>query len=349
MAAPKIRIGDRWVGDGEPCFVIAEAGANHNRDLGMGKALIDVAAEAGADAVKFQTYSAETLYSKRTPRFSYLEGVSAQDTWDLIKAIELPREWQADLAAHARARDITFLSTPFDYRAVDELAALGVPAYKIASFEIVDLPLIGYAAARGRPMILSTGLATYEDIADAVGACAAAGNRDVALLQCASLYPAPPARMNLRAMATMRAAFNVPVGLSDHSLGTHVAVAAAGLGASIVEKHFTLDRALPGPDHPFAIEPGELGQMVRQIREVEAALGDGLKLGPAPEELEMHTKARRSLIAARDIPKGTAIERSMIVIKRPGFGIRPKLIDLVVGRVARVDIAEDAVLTWDLL
>jgi sialic acid synthase SpsE len=345
----EIQIGGRRVGTGAPCFVIAEAGANHNRSLAMGRELIDAAAEAGADAVKFQTYSAETLYSRKTPRFSYLEGVSDKDTWDLIKEIELPREWQADLSAHARARGIPFLSTPFDYRAVDELAALGVPAYKIASFEIVDLPLIGYTAARGRPMILSTGLATYEDIADAVGACAAAGNRDVALLQCASLYPAPPARMNLRAMATMRAAFNVPVGLSDHSLGIHVAVAAVGLGASIVEKHFTLDRTLPGPDHPFAIEPGELGQMVRQIREVEAALGDGLKLGPAPEELEMHEKARRSLIAARDIPKGTPIDRSMIAIKRPGFGIRPKLIDLVVGRVAKVDIAEDAVLTWDLL
>ena len=347
--AARLSIGGRWVGAGEPCFVIAEAGANHNRDLGMGKALIDVAAEAGADAVKFQTYSAETLYSRHTPRFSYLEGVSDRDTWDLIKSIELPREWQAVLAAHARARGIAFLSTPFDHRAVDELAALGVPAYKIASFEIVDLPLIAHAAARGRPMILSTGLATYEDIADAVAACDAAGNREVALLQCASLYPAPPARMNLRAMATMRAAFGVPVGLSDHSLGIHVAVAAAGLGAAIVEKHFTLDRSLPGPDHPFAVEPRELGEMIRQIREVEAALGDGMKLGPAPEEVEMHDKARRSLIAARAIPRGTTIDRSMIAIKRPGFGIRPKFVDLVVGRVAKVDIGEDAVLTWDML
>jgi len=344
-----VKIGERWVGEGEPCFVIAEAGANHNRDLGMGKELIDVAAEAGADAVKFQTYSAETLYSKHTPRFSYLEGVSDKETWDLIKGIELPREWQGELAAHAAARGIRFLSTPFDYRAVDELAALGVPAYKIASFEIVDLPLIGYAAARGRPMILSTGLASYEDIADAVGACAAAGNREVILLQCASLYPAPPARMNLRAMTTLRQAFGVPAGLSDHSLGIHIAVAAAGLGASVVEKHFTLDRALPGPDHPFAVEPGELREMIRQIREVEAALGDGRKLGPAPEEMEMHEKARRSLIAARAIPRGTIIERSMVTIKRPGFGIRPKFVDLVVGRVAKVDIAEDAVLTWEMV
>src|SRR5262249_4792419 len=188
---------------------------------------------------------------------------AARARGDWIRAMGLPGEWQGERAAPAAARGLQFLSTPFDHRAVDELAALGVPAYKIASFEIVDLPLIGYAASRGRPMILSTGLATYEDIADAIGACATSGNSDVILLQCASLYPAPPARMNLRAMATMRQAFGVPTGLSDHSLGIHVAVAAAGLGAAVIEKHFTLDCSLPGPDHPFAIEPGELREMVR--------------------------------------------------------------------------------------
>jgi pseudaminic acid synthase len=349
MEIRRVKIGERWVGDGEPCFIVAEAGANHNRDLGMGKELIDVAAEAGADAVKFQTYSAETLYSKKTPKFSYLEKTTSKDTWQLIKDIELPREWQAELQAWARKRGIMFFSSPFDYRAVDELDALGVPAFKIASFEIVDLPLISYAAAKGRPMILSTGLATYEDIHDAVEACRGAGNRDIVLLQCASLYPAPPARINLRAMETMRRAFGVPVGLSDHTTGIHVASAAVAMGACAVEKHFTLSRSLPGPDHPFAIEPGELKAMVRQIRDVEAALGDGQKVGPAPEEVEMHQKARRSLIAARAIPKGARIEREMIAIKRPGFGIQPKLIDLVVGRVARVDIQEDSVLTWDLL
>ena len=346
---PRVRIGNRWVGGDERRFVIAEAGANHNRSLSLAKELIDVATEAGADAVKFQTYSAETLYSKKTPRFSYLEGVSSKGTWDLIKEIELPREWQGELAAYATKRGILFLSTPFDHRAVDELAALDVLAYKIASFEIVDLPLIAHAAAKGRPMILSTGLASYEDIADALGVCVSAGNRDVILLQCASLYPAPPSRMNLRAMTTLRHAFAVPTGLSDHSLGIHVAVAAAALGACVIEKHFTLNRSLPGPDHPFAVEPGELKEMVRQIREVESALGDGLKLGPAPEEQEMHEKARRSLVASRAIPKGTLIDRSMVTIKRPGFGIRPKFLDLVIGRVAKVDIEEDTVLTWDMV
>src|SRR5262245_62039541 len=345
----ELMIGDRRVGDGPPCFVIAEAGANHNRNMAMARELIDVAVDARADAVKFQTYSAETLYSKKTPRFSYLEGVSDKDTWELIKSIELPREWQPELAAYAAKRGIPFMSSPFDHRAVDELAAIGVPAYKIASFEIVDLPLIRYAAEQKRPMIVSTGLASYEDIADALAACAEVGNREVILLQCASLYPAPPRRLNLRAMATMRQAFGVPVGLSDHSLGIHLAVAAAALGACVIEKHFTLDRKLSGPDHPFAVEPEELTEMVRQVHEVEEALGDGLKAGPAPEEEEMYQKARRSLVAARAIRRGAVIDRSMLTIKRPGFGIRPKLIDLVIGRTARVDIDEDTVLTWEML
>jgi len=345
----RLRIGERWVGDGEPCFVIAEAGANHNRDLGMARELIAVAAEAKADAVKFQTYSAETLYSRQTPRFSYLAGLGDKSTWDLIKEIELPREWQAELAAEARRRGLIFLSTPFDHRAVDELDALGVPAFKIASFEIVDLPLIRDAATRGKPMILSTGLADYEDIEDALAACRAAGNEQAVLLQCASLYPAPPARINLRAMETMRRAFGTLVGLSDHTLGVHVAAAAPALGACVVEKHYTLSRALKGPDHPFAVEPGELAELVRQLREVEAALGDGRKAGPAPDELEMHQKARRSLVAARAIPKGARIERDMVTIKRPGHGIKPKYLDLVLGRTARADIEEDTVLTWELV
>lgn len=343
------RVGERWVGDGGPCFVIAEAGANHNRDLGMARELIAVAAEAGADAVKFQTYSAETLYSKKTPRFSYLAGLTDKSTWDLIKAIELPRQWQPLLAEEARRRGVLFMSTPFDHAAVTELDALGVPAFKIASFEIVDLPLVRRAAATGKPMILSTGLADLEDIQDALGECAAVGNRQVALLQCASLYPAPVERVNLRAMATMRQAFRVPTGLSDHTLGIHVPVAAVALGAAVIEKHYTLSRTHVGPDHPFAIEPDELKAMIRHIRDVEAALGDGRKAGPHADEVEMYQKARRSLVAACPIPRGTRIAAEMLAIKRPGHGIKPKYRELVVGRVARVDIDEDDVLTWEML
>ena len=345
----KVRIGERWVGDGEPCFIVAEAGANHNRDLTMAKELIAVAAEAKADAVKFQTYSAETLYSKKTPRFSYLEGLSDKSTWDLVKEIELPREWQGELAEEAKKRGILFMSTPFDHRAVDELDMLGVPAFKIASFEIVDLPLMRYAASKGKPMIISTGLADYEDIQDAFATCREVGNEQVVFLQCASLYPAPPERINLRAMETMRRAFGTLVGLSDHTLGIHISVAAPAVGACVIEKHYTLSRSLKGPDHPFAIEPAELRELVRQVREVEAALGDGRKLGPAPDELEMHQKARRSLVAACAIPKGTRIEPDMVTIKRPGYGIPPKFLRLVVGRAARRDIEADDVITWEVI
>jgi sialic acid synthase SpsE len=345
----KFRIGERWVGDGEPCFIVAEAGANHNRDLTMARELIAVAAEAKADAVKFQTYSAETLYSRKAPRFSYLEGLSDKSTWDLIKEIELPREWQEELAGEAKKRGILFMSTPFDHRAVDELDALGVPAFKIASFEIVDLPLVRHAASKGKPMIISTGLADYEDIQDAFTTCHEVGNEQVVLLQCASLYPAPPERINLRAMETMRKAFGTLVGLSDHTLGIHISVAAPAVGACVIEKHYTLSRSLKGPDHPFAIEPAELRELVRQVREVEAALGDGRKLGPAPDELEMHQKARRSLVAARAIPKGTRIEPDMVTSKRPGYGIPPKFLRLVVGRAARQDIDADDVITWEAI
>jgi N,N'-diacetyllegionaminate synthase len=345
---PVIEIGDRRVGAGQPAYVIAEAGANHNRDLGLAKALIDAAADAGADAVKFQTYTGSGLYSAKTPRFRYLE--DERSPRDLLDAISLPREWQADLAGHARSRQIAFFSSPFDRDAVDGLAALGVPAMKIASFELVDLQLIRHAAAAGVPVILSTGMATYGEIEDAMSAVRSAGNDQVALLRCASLYPSPPEIMNLRAMATMREAFGVPVGLSDHTTGVSIPAAAAALGAELIEKHFTLDRSLEGPDHPFALEPDELGTMVRAVREVEAALGNGRLEGPSDAESEeMYTLARRSVVAAVDIPAGTVISAEMLTTKRPGYGIKPKDIDIVVGRVARVDIEEDDVVTWDMI
>ena len=345
---PVVEIGGRKVGPGHPAYVIAEAGANHNRDLGLAKALIDAAADAGADAVKFQTYTGADLYSSKTPRFEYLQ--DERSPRELLDAIALPREWQAELAEHAQSRQIAFFSTPFDRDAVDGLAALGVPAMKIASFELVDLKLIGHAAAVGVPVILSTGMATYGEIEDAMGAVLSSGNDQVALLRCASLYPSPPEIMNLRAMATMRAAFGVPVGLSDHTTGISIPAAAAAVGAELIEKHFTLDRSMEGPDHPFALEPDELRAMVQAVRDVEAALGTGRLEGPSDaESQEMYRLARRSVVAALDIPVGTVITAEMLTTKRPGFGIKPKDVDLLVGRVARVDIEEDDVLTWEMV
>ncbi len=341
-------IGARPVGPGQPAYVIAEAGANHNRDLGVAKQLIDAAAEAGADAVKFQTYTGADLYSSKTPQFEYLQ--DERSPAELLDAIALPREWQPDLADHARERGIAFFSSPFDRAAVDGLRELGVPAMKIASFEIVDLPLIRHAAAAGVPVIVSTGMATYGEIEDALDAVAEAGNDQVALLRCASVYPSPPEIMNLRAIETMRAAFGVPVGLSDHTSGIAVAAGAAALGAELVEKHFTLDRTMEGPDHPFALEPGELAAMVAGVRAVEAALGNGRLEGPSElEGREMYSNARRSVIAACDIPAGTEIAADMLTVKRPGFGVPPKHIDLLVGRRARVDIEADDVITWEMV
>ena len=339
----KRRIDNHSIGDGEPIFIIAEAGANHNRDFDMAKKLIDVAADSKADAVKFQTYSAETLYSKKTPEFSYMKG---QNVYDLIKSIELPREWQQELAEYADQRGIMFLSTPFDYAAIDELDEIGVPAFKFASSEIVDLELLKYAASKQKPMIISTGMANLGEIEDAISTIRSVGNDDIILLHCNSLYPTSPEVVNLRAMETMREAFKLPVGFSDHTLGIHISLAAVAMGACVIEKHFTLDRNLPGPDHSFAIEPDELKEMVRCVQDIEEAKGSGIKERSELEGDEMYVKARRSVHAKVDIPKGTKIVRDMLVVKRPGYGIKPKFIDMVVGREAKNDINEDEWITW---
>jgi sialic acid synthase SpsE len=345
---PTFEIGGRRVGGGEPTYVIAEAGANHNRDLGVARELIDVAADAGADAVKFQVYTGSALYSTKTPGFKYLDDERSPS--ELLDDIALPREWLPDLAEHARNRGLSFFATPFDDDAVDTLSAVGVPAMKIASFELVDLPLIRRTAAAGVPLILSTGMATYGEIEDALGAAADSGNREVALLRCASVYPAPATIMNLRAMETMRSAFGVPVGLSDHTTGIAVPTAAAALGAELLEKHFTLSREMQGPDHPFALEPAELRAMVSAVREAESALGSGRLEGPSDEEAEeMYRLARRSVVASTEIPAGTTISRQMLTTKRPGYGIRPKDLELLVGRPARVDIHADDVITWEMV
>ena len=351
MSFPReFAIGDRLVGEGHPAYVIAEIGANHNRDLDLARELIDRAAAAGVDAVKFQTYSGSRLYSTKTPKFAYLASISDKTPAELLEEISLPREWQPLLAEHAQNRGIHFFSSPFDHEAVRELDELDVPVLKIASFEIVDLQLIAAAAATGRPLILSTGMAVLGEIEDALRSAAHACAQAVGLMQCTSVYPAPVERINLRAMETMRAAFGVPVGLSDHSVGIAVPIAAAALGTAFIEKHFTLDRTLVGPDHSFAVEPAELTALVQGVREAEAALGDGRKDGPSPEELEeMYSLGRRSLIAACALRAGTMLERDMITIKRPGFGIAPKHLDLVLGRALRVDVEEDDILTWDMV
>jgi N-acetylneuraminate synthase/N,N'-diacetyllegionaminate synthase len=340
----KIKIGNKMVGKGEPCFIIAEAGANHNRDFDLAKKIIDEAVASNADAIKFQTFSAETLYSTKTPEFDYMKG----NIYDIIKSIELPRNWQKDLKEYSDSKGIIFMSTPFDRKAVDELAELKIEAFKVASFEIVDLEFIEYIAKKGKPVIISTGLCNLGEIEEAVNTCKNSGNDDIILLHCSSNYPSTPDILNLKAIKTMRKAFDCVIGYSDHSVGIHLSIAAVTLGASVLEKHFTLDRTMKGPDHPFAIEPQELKLMIRNIRDAELAFGDGIKKRSDKEE-DMYKKARRSVIAACAIPKGTVITREMLTVKRPGFGIKPKYINHIVGRKAAVNIEEDDIITWDLV
>ncbi len=343
---PVIRIGDRQVGDGHPCYVIAEIGSNHNQDFDLARRMIDAAAKSGVDAVKFQTFRAAEHYSRKTPGFSYLDNI---DTHDLIKSLELDRSWQAGLKEHAEGNGVAFFSSPCDSDAIQGLAALDAPAYKVASFDLTDGALVAEMAAVGKPLILSTGMATWADIQSALDAARGAGNEQIVLLQCTSLYPAPSHLSNLRAMASMRAAFGVLTGYSDHTRGDHVALASVAMGACMIERHFTLDRSLPGPDHSFAIEPAEMTAMMQRIREIEAAMGDGIKSGPRPEEEEMARKGRRSLHAKRRIAAGEIISEDMLVAKRPGLGILPALKAHVVGRTARADIDEDQWITWEMI
>lgn len=336
----------RWIGDGEPCFVIAEIGSNHNHDMDLAKRLIAAAADAGVDAVKFQTFRAQDHYSKSAPGFSYLND---RNTFDLIKSLELDRTWHAPLKQFAESLDLVFLSSPCDHEAIDELDQLETRAFKVASFDLSDLELIRHMAHTGRPVILSTGMADWMDIQRAVDTCRQEHNEKIILLQCTSLYPAPAHLSNLNAMRVMREAFSVLTGYSDHTEGDQISLAAVALGACVVEKHFTLDRGLPGPDHPFAIEPGPLKRMVSRIREVESSIGDGAKIGPREEEREMFDKGRRSLHAKVRISKGTRITPEMLTIKRPGLGIQPHLADVIVGRVAQADIEEDQWITWQMI
>ena len=343
----KIKIGNKYIGLSQPAFIIAEIGSNHNQDLGLAMKHIDAAKEAGVDAVKFQTFKADKHISKYAEMPDYLKGYDSLH--DLIKSIELNRDWQKPLKDYAEEKGLIFLTSPCDYDAVDQLEEIGVVAHKVASFDLPDLDLIRYIAKTQKPILLSTGLADWMDIQRAVNVCREEGNEKILLFQCTSLYPAPANLSNLRAINTMRDAFNLVTGYSDHTLGDNISIVAVAMGASAIEKHFTLDRNLSGPDHAFAIQPDELKVMVRKIREAEKAFGDGSKSGPREEEMDMYYKARRSLHAASDIKEGMIINESMLVSKRPGLGIPIHLKRIVIGRVARRDLKKDQWIDWSCI
>jgi N-acetylneuraminate synthase/N,N'-diacetyllegionaminate synthase len=336
---------------GNGVFIIAEAGVNHNGELEIAKKLVDAAVVAGADAVKFQTFVPEEVVTGSAEKAPYQKAnvPRGQETQlDMIRRYALSKEDFCTLKAYCDRAGIMFLSTPFDYYSVDLLDELGVPLFKISSGELVNDRFLRYVAARGKPLIISTGMATLGEVEEALGVVQDAGAREITLLHCTSAYPTPYEEVNLRAMVTLRQAFGLPVGYSDHTAGTEVAVAAVALGACVIEKHFTLDRHMEGPDHKASLEPDELAVMARAIRNVEKAMGDGRKR-PSPGELDVIPMTRRSLVAARDIAEGEMITEEKLTIKRPGTGIPPKMWCLVVGRRARVNIPADTILTWDMI
>jgi N,N'-diacetyllegionaminate synthase len=349
-ARARLTIAGRPVGGGAPVFVVAEAGVNHNGDPDLARRLVDVAADAGADAVKFQTFRAGALVSRSAPKAAYQAETtgSAESQRAMLERLELSAEAHLALREQCRRRGLVFLSTPFDEASADLLERLEVAAFKVPSGEITNPGLLRHVAAKGRPVILSTGMATLEEVAAAVEIIRTAGDPPLALLHCVSAYPAPPAEMNLRALDTLAAAFGCPVGLSDHTVGHEVALAAVARGAALLEKHFTLDRALPGPDHRASLEPAGLRALVAGVRVVESALGDGDKR-PAPSEADTRRVARRSLVAARALAAGTRLAAADLVVKRPGTGIAPADAARVVGRVLRRDVAADEVLEWSAL
>lgn len=341
-------IAGSMVGDGQPCFVIAEAGVNHNGDPDLALGLVDAAAAAGADAIKFQTFSADTLVSRSAPQFPYaLSGDLANVTQhEMLRRLELSHDMHEPIRRRCVEHAVLFLSTPFHESDADWLDDFGVPAFKISSGEITNLPFIRHVAAKGKPLILSTGMATMGEVDSAVQAVVAEGNGELVLLHCVSDYPADPADANLRAMDTMRRAFGVPVGFSDHTPGIEVSLAAVALGAALIEKHFTLDRNLPGPDHMASLDPGALTDLVAGIRVVEVSLGTGVKR-PVTAELKNQAVVRKSVVAARKLSAGQLILPDMLDVRRPGDGLPPEMRQFLVGRRLAREVEEGALISLD--
>ena len=341
-------LGDRLVGDGHPCFIIAEIGSNHNKDFDTALALINAAKNAGCDAVKFQSYTADGLYSRYTPRSSEMDGRShsRETPYTLIKRIQMPLDWHAPLKEYCNKQGILFCSTPFDETFVDVLESIQVPFYKIASFELTHYPLLKKVAGTGKPVILATGNSELADIEQALEVLRSSGCPKVALLHCVSAYPAMHNEMNLRCIVTLREAFHCPVGLSDHTEDDTAALIARSLGACIIEKHITLDRKAFGPDHSFAMEPKQMEGLVRLIRLAEEMLGDGRKIVQAGE-LENHKIGRRSLVASRDLKRGETVTKDSVMVKRPGMGLHPKYFELICGRKILHPIKADEWFTWE--
>jgi N-acetylneuraminate synthase/N,N'-diacetyllegionaminate synthase len=344
-----VPLGARRVGPGQRAYLVAEAGVNHGGSVSQALRLVDAAVAAGVDAVKFQVFHAAELVTAAAPAAAYQQVHGATDQRGMLTRLELTDADFAGIAAHCRAARVDFLATPFGPQDVIRLMALDVPALKLASTDLDNLPLVRCAADTGRPLLVSTGAATAEEIADAVARLRRLGVADrLVLLHCVSCYPTPLTAANLRAITRLAAEFHLPAGLSDHTTSTQTGGWAVAAGACVLEKHFTLDRAAPGPDHAMSLTPDELRAYVATVREAEAALGSGA-LGLSALERDVRRVARRSLVAARDLAAGAVLTPDDVCAKRPTGGIAPDQIDTVVGRRLRHAVAADTPLTWDLL
>lgn len=324
-------------------FIIAEAGVNHNGDLELAKELINKAAEAGVDAVKFQSFKADKLVSKDAPKAEYQiknTGKEEENQYDMIKKLELSYEDHLELIEHCKKKNILFLSSAFDLESIDVLEELNIPLFKIPSGEIENVPYLRKIAKTGKPIILSTGMSTMEDIEFALKTLKDNGAKEITILHCNTEYPTPMEDVNLLAMLDIKNKFNVKIGYSDHTLGIEVPIAAVALGAEVIEKHFTLDKTMEGPDHKASLEPQELKAMTIAIRNIEKALGNGVK-ELSKSEAKNRSIARKSIVSAKDIKKGDVLTEENITTKRPGTGLSPKLWDSVIGTIAKKDYKKD--------
>lgn len=329
-------------------YIIAEAGVNHNGDIRIAKRLIDIAKEAGCDCVKFQTFSADKIVTRKAKKARYqIENTQNENSqYEMLKKLELSYEEFAELKKYCDNLGIDFLSTPFDEEAVDLLEKIGVDAYKIPSGEITNKPLLQYIAQKKKKILLSTGMSTLEEVKKAVNWIEVMGNKQIVLFHCTSNYPAPFSSVNMKAMLTLRDEFGYPVGYSDHTKGIEIALMSVAYGATVVEKHFTYDRNAEGPDHKASLEPDELKQMVESIRHIEQAMGTGKKM-PSDSELSTREVARKSLVWKRNKVIGEVICLEDICCKRPGTGICPEKIDEIVGKIVRRPCREDELVSWN--
>ena len=343
-----IKIGDRLVGDGQPCFIIAEAGVNHNGDLDLALKLVEKAYKSGADAIKFQTFTPENVIIPNAPKAAYQASLTPQDEsqYEMLKRLALSKENFETIKSYCDKLGLMFLSTPADFSDVDFLVDLGVSAIKIASMDIVNYPLLIYIAKQNKPIILSTGMTTLGEIEKAIDTINRISNMDVTLLQCVTNYPISYDQANLKVMQSLKQCFQKLVGFSDHTVGSVVSLAAVSLGACIIEKHFTLDTSLPGPDHSSSLDPKNFKQMVENIRIVEKALGDSVKY-PLPIEIQNRQTMRRSLVASKDLLSGTILAPQHFAFKRPGTGLGTEFIDILVGRKLKSFIAKNTQFSFD--